>query len=163
MSDVLDEMKEELKEYENIKKELTAQGEQVLKVTLRRVLRTYPEIEAISWTQYTPGFNDGDACEFTVGSVEVKFNDPTKVKPTKVSKKRKDDDEDETHHEDEFIDVDYGLDDKNPVHKEFKPILAEISNVVNTLSDVLEGMFGNGSRVIATKDGIKVEEYDCGF
>lgn len=32
-----------------------------------------PEVEAIRWRQYTPYFNDGDPCEFSVHDIEVKL------------------------------------------------------------------------------------------
>jgi hypothetical protein len=32
-----------------------------------------PEGTTITWAQYTPYFNDGDACTFRVGSTEVRF------------------------------------------------------------------------------------------
>ena len=30
-----------------------------------------PELEAITWNQYTPYFNDGEACEFSVGNMHA--------------------------------------------------------------------------------------------
>jgi hypothetical protein len=32
-------------------------------------------VHSIKWEQYTPYFNDGDSCEFTIGEIRVKFND----------------------------------------------------------------------------------------
>ena len=31
---------------------------------------TVPELEYVYWTQYTPSFNDGDTCVFTVHDIE---------------------------------------------------------------------------------------------
>lgn len=36
-------------------------------------LLEHPKVEAIRWQQYTPYFNDGDACEFRVGESYVKL------------------------------------------------------------------------------------------
>lgn len=33
----------------------------------------YPGVEAVRWRQYTPYFNDGDACEFGMHGAEVKI------------------------------------------------------------------------------------------
>lgn len=33
----------------------------------------HPEVESIRWEQYTPYFNDGDACEFGFGELSVRF------------------------------------------------------------------------------------------
>lgn len=35
----------------------------------------YPEVETVSWTQYTPYFNDGDTCEFGVHEINVNGED----------------------------------------------------------------------------------------
>lgn len=32
------------------------------------IFKENPHLESVSWTQYTPYFNDGDTCEFTVHS-----------------------------------------------------------------------------------------------
>ncbi|MFC4114140.1 hypothetical protein [Nonomuraea zeae] len=42
---------------------------------LLRPLIDSPRVEAVRWEQYTPYFNDGDVCEFSVGSPEIKVND----------------------------------------------------------------------------------------
>ncbi|MBM4707887.1 hypothetical protein GS982_01575 [Rhodococcus hoagii] len=36
-------------------------------------LFAFPEVEAVRWEQYTPYFNDGDACEFGIREVRIKF------------------------------------------------------------------------------------------
>lgn len=33
-----------------------------------------PDVEAVKWEQYTPYFNDGEPCVFSVGDVRVKMN-----------------------------------------------------------------------------------------
>jgi hypothetical protein len=42
---------------------------------LLRPLIDSPRVEAIKWEQFTPYFNDGDVCEFSVGTPEMKVND----------------------------------------------------------------------------------------
>lgn len=36
-----------------------------------KVFAANPEAKYISWTQYIPGFNDGDTCEFTITDAEL--------------------------------------------------------------------------------------------
>lgn len=43
-----------------------------LEGALRAVL-AFPEVEALRWYQYTPYFNDGDPCVFSVGGAYWKF------------------------------------------------------------------------------------------
>lgn len=42
-------------------------------VTALDALLAFPEVEAVRWEQYTPYFNDGDACEFRIYDASVKL------------------------------------------------------------------------------------------
>lgn len=43
-----------------------------------KLFTTIPEIESVFWTQYTPYFNDGDACTFSVNDIYFNlYDDPT--------------------------------------------------------------------------------------
>jgi uncharacterized Zn finger protein len=44
-------------------------SQEVFKASLAKFFDNIPEIKMIFWRQYTPYFNDGDACEFSVGDV----------------------------------------------------------------------------------------------
>lgn len=52
--------------------------QEVIKVEFRKALdkffEKYPKIEGIMWTQYTPYFNDGDSCEFSVHDPSFVFS-----------------------------------------------------------------------------------------
>lgn len=37
--------------------------------------RRNPDVHAIRWTQYTPYFNDGEACSFSIGDVHLQITD----------------------------------------------------------------------------------------
>lgn len=37
---------------------------------------SFPEVEALRWTQYTPYFNDGDELVFSIGDIEAALTDP---------------------------------------------------------------------------------------
>jgi hypothetical protein len=43
-----------------------------LETVSAQFFKDFPEILSVYWTQHTPHFNDGDACEFSVG--DVRFN-----------------------------------------------------------------------------------------
>ena len=40
-----------------------------LEAVSAQFFKDFPEILSVYWTQYAPHFNDGDACEFSVGDV----------------------------------------------------------------------------------------------
>jgi len=50
-------------------------GASMIQEGLREVFDTYPEVQSISWAQYTPYFNDGDECKFGVRNDEPDINE----------------------------------------------------------------------------------------
>ena len=46
--------------------EFKEKGGELFKALLSPVFENFPEVNSISWTQYTPYFNDGDECTFGV-------------------------------------------------------------------------------------------------
>lgn len=58
---------EELNEQmEAARKEMQAKSVGFVEAACKQFFDTCPEVESVFWTQYTPYFNDGDACEFGV-------------------------------------------------------------------------------------------------
>jgi hypothetical protein len=97
----------------------------------------YPNVKAIGWTQYTPYFNDGEPCVFSVNDLYVC---------------------DETCNIDSYDiyswnEVWRGGDDKYP-------LIAEVAGILQNAEDILLMMFGDHVKVVATPNGIDVEEYD---
>lgn len=108
-------------------------------------------VEAVRWRQYTPSFNDGDPCEFTLGEVGVRVTGG---------------EEDGGDYEDGFYTA-YELCDD-----EYAPYgvsnTAEIGEVLrhfvlDRFELIAESNFGDPAEVTATKDGFEVEYYDCGY
>jgi len=127
---VFDEILEMKKQY---KEKLSADGKAMLQKHFLEFFEKFPEAEAVRWTQYTPYFNDGDACVFGVNEFTYK----------KVG------DSEGGDYEDGFHDS-YGKD-----RPEFmKTKLGAIP------SDVLEAVFGDHVQITATRDGFAVEEYE---
>lgn len=87
----LKKLKEQRKKYDDA---IAAFGRKKLGKELAKLI---PEGFALAWTQYTPGFNDGEPCRFTLGEVYL-----TTIKlPENAEKVESSDDEDE----DEDIEV----------------------------------------------------------
>jgi hypothetical protein len=53
-----------------VDEELKKLGQDAFKDWFKEIFRDYPSIKAIIWTQYTPYFNDGDPCTFSVHDPE---------------------------------------------------------------------------------------------
>jgi hypothetical protein len=104
-----------------------------------------PEIEDIHWRQYTPYFNDGDACEF--GVCDIYF----KLKGT----------------EEEGGDYDdgrvtpwcYVYEDKSREGDRLHLAMQSMSKFLESSEEALEDAFGDHVEVTVTRDEIRVDEY----
>lgn len=119
-----------------------------------------PGVEAVRWNQYTPYFNDGDACTFSIYSAYVKV---------------KGGDDEAGDYGDGFLSTydlyEYGpggYDDK--VYANFNGIPGElISDALNSFEgslesgahwNILQEKFGDPATVTATKAGFDVDFYE---
>jgi hypothetical protein len=147
----------DLNEYLNKKAEIRAalkdHGQAMLKALFTEFLSATPGLKVV-WRQYTPYFNDGDACVFRVG-------EPYYIPPGA--------DEDGAD-EDELSLWSIGRElnyDKKP-NPHYNPTLAKLAKAfegkLRDVEDILEDAFGDHARVTAALvDGsvvFDVEEYD---
>lgn len=54
---------------------LRDEGKRILRDAICAFLAVHPEVQGIRWAQYTPYWNDGDACEFGFNGLEVMLGD----------------------------------------------------------------------------------------
>ena len=122
----------------------------------------YPEARLIMWSQYIPGFNDGDVCEFHMADINLVVDVADKetgksllpsLKEMKANKYE-------------------GYLSDNGTFNEvcFKPTTPEMAKdwtkLVKLLNneDLMERMFGANATVRVWCDGkVEVDEYDCGY
>lgn len=141
-----------LKEFKKVKKDFMKDAQKVLAGEFKEFFDKYPEIDAIRWQQYTPHFNDGDACEFGRREFDVR------VQPNKTDPELGDAELIAgTETDDNGFYEGYGVDRGTPLGK-------ALSKLENTLDedcqDVFKAAFGDGVQVVATRKGFKVEETD---
>ena len=124
-------MFEELeKVYETMMGDLKIKAEATIMSALQKVFEGDNPPYCISWTQYAPYFNDGDECVFGVNDIEVFLT------------------------EEDFDEYDYSDRDN--------PVVGELYNFSRSElgEQIFKSVFGNHSKVVVTKDGFEVEEYD---
>lgn len=69
----LRELAEEFKlQNETLKQNFEANGRAMLRPLFHSLFDAAPTVEAIRWEQYTPHFNDGDACIFNMWDLQVR-------------------------------------------------------------------------------------------
>lgn len=110
-------------------------------------------IQAVIWNQYTPSFNDGEPCEFTLG-------DPVFI--------TKGFDSEDLLSADEYEDDElYGTIPYSRYRDYDHPLsaaCAKFADLLQSIEDVLESTYGNyGTTVYLTKDETYEAEYDCGY
>jgi hypothetical protein len=76
---LLDTLKSEHKSLKSridaLKAEMQENSKVLMKEAFREFLEKYDVVDNIFWTQYTPYFNDGESCEFSVGDVYLVLKD----------------------------------------------------------------------------------------
>ncbi len=117
-----------------------------------------PTLGKISWTQYAPGFNDGDPCVFSVHGPEF-YSIPEPVEPTG--------EEGVEEYDEDYDDDDYGNLRTYEASYAGAQELREFQTFLNsTLGEDLCGrVFGESAKVVICRDGtFKVDEdYSCGY
>ena len=92
----------------------------------------YPPLNLISWTGYTPSWNDGDPTFFLSSHTYYSINS-TESEET---------------------------DDEGFGEKQLENLKEEVDKFISQFDDDdMERLFGNGVRVLVTKGGVEVEEY----
>jgi hypothetical protein len=140
-------------EYAELRKNFSEKMQNEFKKEIAVLFKNIPDLQTIKWNQYTPYFNDGDPCVFSVHGA-VFSNAPSEL----VSSWGDLDSEDDSHW---CFPGDY-----NSISKESKDMMKTISRAVcsSEMEDVMLAMFGDHVKVTITRDNdgisIETEDYD---
>jgi hypothetical protein len=102
------------------------------------------EVTAVCWTQYTPYFNDGEACVFSVHGASVS----TLTGVDWGANHSRYDDRDEPVFRDS-----YEIDDNEPLKEALRALERSFDH------DIFEAAFGDHARIVVTLEGFHVSEY----
>jgi hypothetical protein len=130
-------------ELDELRAQIRARSEKIMMDTLAAFFAQHADVKTIYWAQWVPGFNDGDACEFTVGDIGF-----THVPASEV---------DGPYFADEY---------EGPDHEfsaEAERDMDAVADFISSLKEHLEYAFDSNAFVRITRDGVQVEEYDCGY
>jgi hypothetical protein len=150
-----DKLKNLVTLVEDLKKKMQADGKEALQVAFNEFFNNHPTAEKIIWTQYTPYFNDGDACTFGVNDFELKLNVP-------LSKNDEDDDDNDSYHYGDG-DAASDLQDNKNISAEDKAMcddFHELEKSCMKVKVVLETIFGDHCTVIASRKGFDIHEFE---
>jgi predicted SnoaL-like aldol condensation-catalyzing enzyme len=148
VSKLFDELTDLKQQYDD---KLTNEGEDAVKELFKEFFDANPQAESVTWTQYTPYFNDGDTCTFRVHEMSVTINEVEETSDDGIV-----DESDEDEDEDEW--------DSYQLSKSEDPEMKKLGEALDVLNDipedVLEHVFGDHCRIVATRESFDVDEYD---
>ena len=162
-----------MNKFESLQAEMAAvrakfqvEAQELFKEVTKEFFDKNPKITAIIWTQYTPYFNDGDTCVFSVGDAYFTNANEEQMEDFTSYGEYEGDEETVFSMNDYELTGDSewsvnerakydmtGLDKKSI--KAFSKVLQS-----NEMEDVMLEMFGDHVRVVTTRDGFDVNDYD---
>lgn len=179
MGKLFEELKTMKEAYD---RKLQHEGEAAVKDAFKDVFDKFPEISSIVWAQYTAYFNDGDPCYFSVhdfdvnlGSNESIVTEITEKKRLTVEAANAGDYKKAQSLKEEVEELEGELEDENNNSYDYgntwgmttssDPREVEIANAIRELAnelpdDVLESVFGDHVKIVATRKGFEVTEFE---
>ena len=141
-----------LEKQRALQQEFQTTAQQLFKETTKEFFELNPMVNAIVWTQYTPYFNDGDTCEFSVGCATFTNSDGSDIRWG------------EYNGDEEGVWC-YGSDCYNedtPPEGFDSDLCDSFDSMIQSaeMQDVMKAMFGDHVQVVATREGFDVNDYD---
>lgn len=113
-----------------LKSEMLEESKKLFKEVSAEIFTKFPEVESFAWHQYTPYFNDGDTCEFSVhcDDYSIVIN--------------------------EIGEADDDFDSFEKEREEISDFLSQINE------EAMEEMFGDHVEIVVDRKGVEVNDYD---
>lgn len=164
------------KDANEIRSQMFEESKKLFKKRIKKLFSDYTELNSFSWVQYTPYFNDGDECIFSVYTESLGINGSEDIglyyledllsdleqKDISIKKYTNKlslfDDYTRKFYENrikllETTDID-------ELRKQVK-MITDIRNFLDTIEpDVFQGIFGDHVRVIVSRSDIKTERFE---
>lgn len=158
MSSKLKQLAQQVRE---LQKKMADEGKEALHAAFREFFEAHPEVRSVVWTQYTPHWNDGDACSFSVNPMELKLHEKAADDDTDW------DSPDEDPYGKYFGDDEYSCGEgcasaflPNDGTSQLVKDYDDLSNSCNDIEDALRLTFGDHVMVVATKDGFDIQDHE---
>ncbi len=157
--------KEELSlrdKLKKIKEEYNELGKKEIKDYILNLFKKHKDsIRLITWIQYTPYYNDGDPCVFSIHNIGYFFTE-SKEKELRDKFNLTDDLLYEEHHGHEFS---YSIKKElqNQINLEIEDLekdIKELKNIIYENKEIIENLFGNNVEVKITLDNILISYYN---
>ena len=155
MSDLQSAFDKLLDEQRELQKKFQTTAQALFKETTKEFFDKNPNVTAIVWTQYTPYFNDGDTCEFGVNDATF-TNAPD---PSNVRWGEYDGDEEFAADGSEIFAWESWGEPPEGINVNMCEAFGRMIQS-SEMEDVMKAMFGDHVKVVATREGFDVDDYD---
>jgi hypothetical protein len=155
----LKELKEKQSKISDIKKEVVDLSSSIFEDFYKYIFEKYPKLESFGWSQYTPYFNDGDTCIFSVNTDYISINDEcvddadwsSKVNIISWGTWNR-----------ELRVYEGKVEEPNPKYdNELSSASSEISNFLGGFdNDFYLAKFGDHAEITVTKNGVDISDYE---
>lgn len=155
MSDLQSAFDKLIAEQRELQAKFQKTAQALFKETTKEFFDKNPNVTAIVWTQYTPYFNDGDTCVFSV-------NEPTFTNapdPHNVRWGEYDGDEETAADGSEIFAWEGWGECPQNLNRSMCDAFSRMIQS-SEMEDVMEAMFGDHVKVVATREGFDVDDYD---
>lgn len=135
---------------------LKAEAAEQFKKELEEAFIASP-FQKATWTQYTPGFNDGDPCVFMVRSLYTLHG----YEESKLNGFDPDESDEGDWQYSTYVPSSLSGNDTADAIR----VRGSINETLRQSEELLEAAFGDGKRIVWTrgKPGFEVRDYDCGY
>lgn len=142
-------------EMQDMKQRYQARMKEVFQQAFKQYFDSNPEVTCFMWRQYTPYFNDGDACVFTCF---IGYGAATNAVDFREARYGDYDGDQEGVWID---DPDYGDFNQSDIPSSVQQSTESLRQLLSSVDDrVMLEMFGDHVIVYATPKGFEVDEYD---
>jgi hypothetical protein len=138
-----------IEEINKLRKEYVEKSTELFKNFLKEFFENNEDVESITFTAYTPYFNDGDACTYSVGDAYLKFKETSEFYS-------KDNGQDYCNGHDDLYSIPYEGYNK----EKLKEIFKEANKITSLPSDLMYNIIGDHAEVLITRDEMKVSHLE---
>ena len=143
-----------IEKYSEAKKAFQTEAAGLLKEEFKEFFKKVPEVKVIKWAQYTPYFNDGDACVFGVYGPVFSNAEGDEVSEVTTWGEYNGEQKDIFAFEGTY----YIPDELKKREEQIKEMESLLHN--GAMEEVLEATFGDHVQVTVTAKGIDVDDYE---
>lgn len=169
VEDFVTNLNNSVSDLQKMKEEMQAKMKAQFDIIVKDFFKIVPKMKSIAWAQYSPYFNDGDECVFSVEDVSVLSFVPSYVCYDYDDEEEDDydfdDDEDKKEEVSEekdprIIVSDYNHSNQNLLTAKELEACNAVREFISQNEDLMLDLYGNHVGVIVTENGSQVSNYE---